>query len=752
MPKEEVPFPKFDVGQVNVGDPADIPQNALWLAKNVTLRENGMIIPQGSFVAHGASNITPITNPDIRAGNGLYAFNADYQRDGTGGETHYLIHPDHTNKVFDVYELPDGGIGGWNYGEITFNNGNSIGDVVYNYIDGALRITANMLTAGASVCEAGWYGYINRQHAYSTSAFNGFFAQSNALTPPGSGFVVDWVNFISDDSGNSDTNTAASTTSDFSEIESELDKGTYNAYQYVYDDVGVINSATNSQLETSTFANPWDGLSGFIYPPAGDGFGVHVTITSGSESTLQGGTYEFAETFIYDGVQETQPAKVDGTITITDGDYIQVRITMSGPFNERISGGRLYTRLQDSNDEWQLVTDIDLNQGVRATPYDEYREWTRLAPGVVLDTAASEYAWAVTGTIASLGDFTFENLNGFNQDVSSISIEERIYADMIQLSRRMVGASSDRLYYTPVDRFDTFPTNFYVTLGLNDGDRYTALSTQGDVLLAFKENIAYAINTSAGEPLQWYTMDEYPQYGVESASAVTETPFGTVIVNKRGCYIFDGRRFQRISAAIDEDEWKSTITTDVSVGYSELGESLIIIADASSSGTGETYIYDIGNQRWYFGTELFTASRNLSNFTVDWDGNLVLASDGGTSLDVLQYDETPVSKSDIDIQTIDFQGRFSGKVKKYYGVLINYKAGTSHSTILEYRLDGSDGSWTQVADSIPSKSNYGYEYIEIASTGVEGHSIQLRLKPASTDDIRIKEIVLITRTLRAKRR
>lgn len=45
----------------------------------------------------------------------------------------------------------------------------------------------------------------------------------------------------------------------------------------------------------------------------------------------------------------------------------------------------------------------------------------------------------------------------------------------------------DRIYYSPVNNFSTFPDTFYLDIGLNDGDAFTALHSLGNRLLAFKE-------------------------------------------------------------------------------------------------------------------------------------------------------------------------------------------------------------------------------------------------------------------------
>jgi hypothetical protein len=80
-----------------------------------------------------------------------------------------------------------------------------------------------------------------------------------------------------------------------------------------------IASRTNNDTLVIDSSKTWNAAGSdvklYIFPDAGLGFNVQA-MASGSDGTIPAGTYEFAQTFIYDGVQESLPTVMTGLTTV----------------------------------------------------------------------------------------------------------------------------------------------------------------------------------------------------------------------------------------------------------------------------------------------------------------------------------------------------------------------------------------------------------------------------------------------------
>ena len=115
---------------------------------------------------------------------------------------------------------------------------------------------------------------------------------------------------------------------------------------------------------------------------AGTGFEVGITRTA-DDGEWTAGTYIIAIAFKYDDGQISAlyvPTTDEefGT-TIVDGDSLTLtvrgKMSASVDYDERISGGYIFCRLDESDEPWSLLADISMAKGARATLSGTYNAW-----------------------------------------------------------------------------------------------------------------------------------------------------------------------------------------------------------------------------------------------------------------------------------------------------------------------------------------------------------------------------------------
>jgi len=108
---------------------------------------------------------------------------------------------------------------------------------------------------------------------------------------------------------------------------------------------------------------------------SGVGFDVDLSISTEDDDGLwEATTYELAQSFVYEGDQESLLTGYDEDVTLSTNNYFtNVYVGLKSAFDERIKGGRVYIRKKGSNDLWTLFLDIDFERGVRTDMgSDEY--------------------------------------------------------------------------------------------------------------------------------------------------------------------------------------------------------------------------------------------------------------------------------------------------------------------------------------------------------------------------------------------
>jgi hypothetical protein len=428
---------------------------------------------------------------------------------------------------------------------------------------------------------------------------------------------------------------------------------TSSLYFHVYR--GYAGSAS-ADITTSSFPNIYRFGSGWNFKVA-----ENSTVDSGS---YMSGTWEFAQSFIYDGNQESLLRTSDdigaANTLATSNDFraLDIDVYAFAPYNGRISGGRIYIRKADTDDEWALLVDIDIVKGCRANMEGEYIAWTDRS-GIT----NGKNGMFSSGTLTSKGlqlD-TYATLNGYSHRVdrncigflsenyqASVVAGRRAFVANLRLtnSSSVVEKFGDRIMFSEPNKFDVFPSTNTIDVAKGDAEEYTALEFYADRILAFKQKTLHIINIASPSPSGWFLEDTVEHAGVSFGHSVIKTEYGVCWVNKTGCYLFDGNKIRnliegKIKASGTTQynlapSWDSFVTgSDYIVRpvliYVPKSKKLIIqrCPNDGSSSSNQSYIYDFGVNAWVYDTTLFTDSQEYTNPILDWNNTPVFAVDNG---------------------------------------------------------------------------------------------------------------------------
>ena len=486
-----------------------------------------------------------------------------------------------------------------------------------------------------------------------------------------------------------------------------------------------------------------------------------TTVTGGG---WESGSYEFCHTVIDLQDNETLPqAPQSPVFNITDGSYftrVGFRLKDTG-FNTRKNekGVRIYTRKKGGNGRWIMFLDVDYRRGVRSNLFEDYEEFT------VADT---NYMEVKNLDIVNPSLDTFESINGYTQEEESIVLATGTtdataggFKAAAVCARRAWIANvkkngkvfDDRIYYTPVNRFATFPDSFYLDIGISDGDSFTALHSLGNRLLAFKQKKLYVINVSSTSDAGWYLEAEYDGMGCRQQESISKTPYGIAWVNDDGVYIFDGQSMPKeLTIKLDDATWRTNQTgKNPAIGYNNKYKQLCVVQDTAADT--DVFVFDFQTNSWSITKPIGNAG--ISNFLESFDGLYYLEYGGShaKTLKLLTGDSNSSTTGDnlaIKLQTKDMDFGNPGLVKRIKKVYITAKDDGSGNTLtLRFGKDGAspdttvafNSSGAQAAESIAS-SNYKILSFGIGSAtgGLNCESIALELVDADDEAITINDI------------
>ena len=471
------------------------------------------------------------------------------------------------------------------------------------------------------------------------------------------------------------------------------------------------------------------------------GLGWNIGIDDGTaEGEWEEGTYEFYQSFIYDGNQESLPIKMGNGAAETAFTHdaagqkaLQVSIYADLAYNGRITGGRIYTRLSTTDDDFILLADIDIVKGVRTTLDGDHVAWTYEAgKGYYVVSSA-------VGNSVSPNLDTYTSINGFSPDVNFVAIggAGELYKASVVANRRAFIANvkiktksgevqkfGDRLMYSEIGKFDTFLEHNFIDVSKGDFGEYTAIESFADRLLAFKNNLVHIINISSPSPSNWYLEETVKYFGVNFPFSVAKTKYGIAWVSDDGCYLYDGKSVRNLidrkiavskasmsTSSVNKpwNDWYrgTTHLKDVMLGYDAISNSLIMMRspDDSTSNSEQAWIYDFDSNGWSYNTKIFDDSETYTNFITDWNNNLVLGYQNSADVDFKKYLPVSVSQSSQNFLIKDIDFGQPGLTKKIYKVIVTYKSDGAKTTPIQYAVDGSEsfsnftGNFVDTSDS-----------------------------------------------------
>jgi hypothetical protein len=631
-------------------------------------------------------------------------------------------------------------------------------EFLFSFSDEVLRVNDVNVENNAIVK---WYGYIQRNQFNHTNglSFSGWYehpsflyAPSIVVMPTSSQHTVATdahyatVNAILEDGDGNDVQTAQLFTA-ITEVTSTFETATNALAANHLFEVGQVYSilSTSSAIPevimvrksgegigTDTPVYMYRGYGGTTDAQIADnsgaiykrGIGWNIGVTDHSDDgEWEDKTYEFWQTFIYDGNQESLPTKLTNTYALSSADKsLECTVYADRFYSGRISGGRIYIRESASHDPLTLFVDIDIVRGARMTLDSEYEAWIHRSDG---NTTQNSGYYSAVSTSVGLKSVrqnldTYETINGFTHDIkfNSIGKEQETYNAITVAGRRTFIANivtkdftgskiryGDRIMFSEINKMDTFLNNNFIDVSKGDYGEYTALQPYADRLIAFKHNLVHIINISSPSPSSWYLEDTIRNQGVSFHYSVTKTENGIVWANEAGCFLYDGRRviniienkvsvFESLNSPMKS--WSdfangSAHLKDLMVGYDSISNQLLIMRSPKDASTQSNicFIYDFDTKGWVQNSNIFTDSAYYTNFATDWNNNLIVGVETDSdSVGFKKYLPNAYTQGSQEFITRDIDFGQPGLKKKVYKVIVTYKATVAQTTPFEYAVDG----------------------------------------------------------------
>ena len=625
MPRQYLQISNFSGGLNTQFDQRDIAGNELTDASNVQVYKSGQIYSSRvstTVTARGAGTLT--------SGRGLFLFNSDNDIDSSSGvrkPLELLAVCDAASSTVDILEDPfnTGGIRDVTNHLAAINLGSNNGgdEFVYYYVDGALRV-CDSENAPSSANTSQWFGHVDKIGTIPGGVVDAWITADNKLAAPTGGDVT-----------------------------------------------------TTGSVQ---------------YASAGAGFDVDVTVeTTDDDGLWEATTYEFAQSFVYEGDQESLLTEYSGNVTLSTNNYftnvlVGIENNMSGgtDFPHRIKGGRVYIRKNDSNDLWTLFLDMDWERGVRKDFGDTFTVWNN----------ATGNSWRNTAALEMKGPSidTYESINGFSPDVGHLSFGEaaglsykdatvcnmRTFVAHVNYYTSIGGAETklmpDRILYTPIGKYDTFPPNYFIDIGINDGEDFTAIESFGTKLLAFKNSTLYIVDVTSPDDVGWFLESTHKGVGVDKPTSVVRTEFGICWANTNGVYLWSpSQGISNLSIKLDKDFAPLSGMANPVIGFYPPKAHLLIVQDCTQSS--DMLVYDFNTKSFtklasYTGAAITNMQNNV-NECIWLEGN-----------NVKKYSPTQgTTNIAFSFTTKDFDFGNPALTKKIKKIIVSYSTGIALDSV-----------------------------------------------------------------------
>ena len=713
MPKQSFNIKRFDLGLNNKDSQKDLAEGFLAEATNVNVSHMGKVVTTGKFDNLASSiTLTDDGNAGIQAGYGLFKFSSDIVPTGGADGGEYLAYTSPKGEVFVSTNTSFNSATPIDSATLIASGSATDAKPVYYFAEGGLRV------ADSDFGNTG-----NEQIALVR------IERTNDVHPDVySSAVTDQMKFYNG-------GLAAPVTSDFESLASPTDPASG-----VEDGAAPSTSDAEFRLKLSSSSGKNDGL----WPE---------------------GIYAVGISYVYFGGQESLLHTPFDAITIADAQYFLASLSIKddsiSPF---IQGMRIYVKnYNNPDDEYRMLLDVNFELGSRTSLADEYDAFIDKSGYVVTNDTNNADSDARAYAIKSPALDTYATINGFLPDEKAITFNgQEAYAyktAVVANQRAFVGnvlyvdsegvtkEMGDRIQYSPVNKYDTFPQSYFIDVGTNDGDKIVKIIEFQDRLFVYKENKLFIINISSGSDAGWYVEGEFENRGISHPAAVAKSDLGLVWVNEFGMFgFFD--TIVKISNTIDEDLWAANITsTSCAVGFIPKKNQIMVIGDCNSTDS-KGYLYDIATKSFANLNDTNTlVSKKVTNL-VSYKQELVCleftTDDTNDTYTVKRYDTDSKSQV-IDITLPETDLGEPSLDKTFYSVYMTHKNGNNLTLTGGY--DGAAAT-TNLFDSntLSNSNDMITTKFEISSANrIKKKSIQLRVAGTAESDFELQDMTVIFR-------
>ena len=711
---------RFDGGLNNRDSQKDLTEGFLSDVTNVDVSHIGTIKSIGKFVSTGFDNTIALTPDSFQTGVGLFTFRTDVGADSNDSAGEYIAYAD-----------GDGGVlFGSDVSSNTFNHQfNSSGHIhgadlgsdsnakpVFYYADGGLRVADSDLSHTNNTA----LGLIPLKRVDADDPvydadYDGYYDISTVLTAP--------------------------VTGDFDGLASATDPD---------DDETNLGTPTN-KIKIAVSANTAAGSQ-----PSG---------------LWAEGAYVVGVSYVYYGGQESKISDFLGHVDVSDGQYLLAAASIKdAQISGFIQGLRVYVKnFNDPEDEFTLLLDLDFERGSRISLGNEYDplvettgEWHTHDP---LNGGSSERAYAIFNQSTT----AYSDITGYDMEEHAISFQNTDYGykTAVVANQRAFVANvrypdtdgitknmGDRIQYTPVRKYDTFPQTYWYDVATNDGDEIIKLEEFQDRLFIFKKNKLFILDISNPSDFEWRIIGEFNNRGVSNPGAVSKSDVGLVWANEYGLFAFSDK-ITKLSVPIDDkngtDGWADKINADnVQVGYIPIKNQIVVIGTAATTSSAG-YLYDITTSSFVNLTvNNALLGSTVTNF-VRFEQQLCVMGSNGT---LYRFDTTAAANR-VFIKTKEFDFGFPSVDKKINAIYVTYQ--DANNVNLKYALNGAaldnsnglstidrEGTTSNALSDSSTRATHKFTF-ESATTC---KSIQLLFTSGTNDtetDFEIEDITIVYR-------
>jgi len=711
MAKEGILIQRYEGGVNNKDSQKDLPDGFLAEAKNVDVSEIGRIQSLGSFAALGTLDAQSSSSDisSFQPGHGLFSFRTDERISGSIAAGDFLAYTNPAGQVLF-------GNTSNAFAQIDSADLGSATDVqpVYYYANGGLRVADGRLSNDSeAVSILHLKRDVSEAPVYSGSDIDGYFKTQALLDAPADADL---------------------------QLEGAYDGGSNT------------NGVRDPNDNVTLLGNPSGGTKIRV------GLSAKAAESGEADGLLAEGRYIIGVSYVYVDNQESFINDSLGSIDVSDGNVIVIAASiLDDAFTGDLlfaQGFRVYLKnYNDLDDDFRLVLDVNFEQGSRTSLGDEF-DPLQVESGHMHTHDPKGGGENSAYLIQNLSAASYPEVNGFELEEHAISFYNSAfgYKTATVANQRAFVANvkykdadgetkvmGDRIQYSPVRRYDTFPQSYNIDVGTNDGDEIVKIIEFQDRLFVYKKRKLFIIDISSPNPAEYKLIGEFDNRGVSNPGAVVKSDLGIVWANENGLFgFFEG--IAKLSRQIKDSTWATNVNDEtVQLGFIPLKNQILIVCDANSASS-VGYIYDITTQSFVnVDTSSVIFNNEISNM-VRFGNDLCMIEQTGLAK---KFDTTTASHT-IEIKTKEFDFGVPSSDKRLQKVYVTHKAGDNLTLAVAY--DGGAFPGTNKFSSTALSTSGTMTQSSFVPTTIENcKSMQFKISGVAEADFVLEDITVVYR-------